>query len=296
MSVTPESPDAGDVITYDIVLSNGGTAIPYASVSFELTSALVLEMSGQCRPSPGEGDWIIFDWAADTEQHCRVDVLSFAHDAGANARLSADISTGGEFWRVDASPLLDTPPSSPQLISGPVLLATVVLLVASIIWAVWLAPSRLRRRLGPSFTLAIAGVFLMFFADLAWRDWRASFAFVETECTIVGATIDVEAFNSPIKRGRSEIATPLLALRYDVDGQSVHALGFSGPSHLLIGGGGGDVLAQYREGDTVPCRYDPSYPRNVLVRWEPGLAYLFALLPLALLAIGIAGIVRAKSR
>lgn len=64
----------------------------------------------------------------------------------------------------------------------------------------------------------------------------------------------------------------------------------------MIGGGGSSALAQYTEGYTIPCRWGPDYPRLVLVRWEPGFAYRFAMLPLLLIVAGVVSLPRPKSR
>lgn len=297
VSVVPENPDAGDVVRYEIVLRNGGVAVPHASVSTEVSSALVLGMEGDCAGSWVDERWSIVDWIASGEKTCTIEALTFADDAGASAKLAADIRAGDQFWRLEAAPLLNTPRPAPQLVPGYIWPMLTAALPFHLIWAVWFAPPRARRGQGPVVAIALGLFFLLPFVDLALRDWRAAFFYVETDCVVMGATLDFETFRTATRSSRqSEMATPLLALRYRIDGATNHALGFAGPSHLLIGGGGGAVLLGYARGDIVPCRYDPEHDRTVLVRWEPGLAYLFALLPLGLLGLGAIGLRRPKSR
>lgn len=296
IAVSPAEPDAGDVVRYEVVLRNGGEAIPYVWIDLDLASGVILGLDGDCSDAWLDEDAAIIDWTAGKVLHCTITALTFAHAAGANARLALDLRTPDAFWRVDAAPQLDTPTPPPQLIPTGVMVVLFLALVVGLLWATWFAPPRRRRRVAPVVAMAIASLFFLSFADLAWRDWRAARDFVETDCTILATLGNTEVVTSSTRRRSSEVTTPLLALRYVVEGQAFYSTGLRGPSHLLIGGGGVASPDDYPIGSVTRCRYDPTYPATVLVHWGPGLAYLFALLPLLLFAGGALTLSRMKSR
>jgi len=77
-----------------------------------------------------------------------------------------------------------------------------------------------------------------------------------------------------------------------VDGRETFSSGFDTGSRLGIGGQGGrtEELNAWTVGAGVPCWYDPADPLDVVVLRGFGGAYLFALLPLPVFLLGVAGL------
>jgi hypothetical protein len=121
--VRPEAPMAGTVVSFDISLSNGGTAVPYAEVQLGTGEAALVDASGGCK---ADGPWIIRDWAPGVPATCRLELLTFRDAAGSNVVVHAEIRAGSDYWWVEGRAQLDTPPGEPSLFP-PVLLAGVFL-------------------------------------------------------------------------------------------------------------------------------------------------------------------------
>ena len=136
----------------------------------------------------------------------------------------------------------------------------------------------------------IAVGFLLFFGALAHEDWRAYTDYRETRCTVFGSEVD--SFQS---RSRSS----------DNDGAVLQA----GVCRALSGRRRGDVSRPAtppgrrststparaparcsnasRSAPRIRCWYDPQDPRTVVLARGPGGAYVFALLPIPVLLIGL---------
>lgn len=156
-----------------------------------------------------------------------------------------------------------------------------------------------RLPVAPTMLLMIPVAFWLIFGAMAWRDYRVLTAWKKTDATIVGRREVVETSTSTSTSSSSRSSsrrtttsttfTPDFALRYEVDGESIVSNGFDTGSSVRIGGRitGEQDYAKWTVGTVVPCWYDPSDPRDVVVRRGPGGAYFFALLPLPIFCFGV---------
>jgi hypothetical protein len=151
---------------------------------------------------------------------------------------------------------------------------------------------------GPILMIVIAVGFLSIFAGMAWHDWRTVRAFPQAYCTVLDTRmrVDVSSSKTSLPKGpRYEYTTsydPLIALRYLVADREVIGTGYGTGSRLDIGRGETLIrdYERFKIGAEVPCWYDPRDPSRVLVRTGFGGAYVFAILPMALLAAGVYGL------
>jgi len=127
--------------------------------------------------------------------------------------------------------------------------------------------------------------FLLVFAGMAREDARLMSDYVETQCTVT----DTGQHTRTTGQGchATNIAEPFVAVRFDLAGQPTFGTGFDSGSHVRFGGSSWPAreLASFGPGAVTPCWYDPKDPARILVVRGPGAAYLFALLPLGLLAL-----------
>ncbi len=161
-------------------------------------------------------------------------------------------------------------------------------------------------RVGPGAAAAAITVaigFWVFFTTMAWRDYQ-SLSWPATTCTILGGRLSAQGTTASGTRPasgapRDDTAyVPVLGLKYLVDGRETYSSGYDTGSRLGIGGRGGrtEELAQWSVGAETPCWYAPSDPLDVVVLRGFGGAYLFALFPLPVFWIGLAGARAAVSR
>jgi hypothetical protein len=78
-------------------------------------------------------------------------------------------------------------------------------------------------------------------------------------------------------------------MRYLVDGVETFSSGYTTGSALNFNtrAGAGSVFDRFAIGSTHLCWYDPQHPRTVVLARGPGGAYIFALLPIPVLLIGL---------
>ena len=134
----------------------------------------------------------------------------------------------------------------------------------------------------------IAVGFLLFFVALAHEDWRAYSDYRETRCTVFGSEVD--AFQSRSRSSDQEQSyKPVFAVRYPVDGVEMFSTGYTTASAFNFNtrASAGSVFERFAIGTTHPCWYDPQDPRTVVLVRGPGGAYVFALLPIPVLLIGL---------
>jgi hypothetical protein len=84
---------------------------------------------------------------------------------------------------------------------------------------------------------------------------------------------------------------PLLALRYDAGGTPTISTGYETGSRVMIGRGE-RVVEEYGTwsiGGAIPCWYNPADSGDVVVVRGFGGSYLFALIPIGVLSLGVAG-------
>jgi len=137
----------------------------------------------------------------------------------------------------------------------------------------------------------IAVGFLVYFAVLGYGDWRAYADYRETRCTVFGSALQIfEGRTRPSTPRPAASFKPVFAVRYAVDGAETYSSGYASPSTINFNSAAGTeaIFQRFAPGSTHPCWYDPRDPKTVLLARGPGGAYLFALIPLPVLAIGLA--------
>jgi hypothetical protein len=137
--------------------------------------------------------------------------------------------------------------------------------------------------------------FLAVFADMAWTDYRALAEYREARCTVLDYRVSqsTRTTTDPSRR-RSTFTSfsPVFAVRYQVEGREVVASGFHTGSRLAWNtvASAEATLRQYEPGRQVPCWHDPVAPETVVLLRGFGGSYLFALLPLPVLLLGLWGL------
>jgi hypothetical protein len=162
----------------------------------------------------------------------------------------------------------------------------------------WLAMRVFRPRAAAWVPIAIMvpGAFLLYFAALAREDVRI-LGLPETTCTVVDRVIDTRTSSSSTSRSPATLYAPRLALLHGDPAHSDVAQGF-GTGSRLSGASASraeTLLARYAVGARVPCAVDAQDPRVAYVERGFGGAYLFALIPMPLLAVGIWGLLPRRS-
>ncbi len=141
--------------------------------------------------------------------------------------------------------------------------------------------------------------FLLYFAALAREDARI-LGLPETTCTVVDRVIDTRTASSSTSRpsGPRTVYAPRLALRYGDGEHAGVAQGFGTGSRLsgATAARAEALLSRYAVGAQVPCAVDAQDPRYAYVERGYGGAYVFALIPLPLLALGIWGLLPRRAR
>jgi hypothetical protein len=316
ITASAEEPVEGDVVRFTVNLKNSGDA---AAESAELT--IEGPLAGFLIGTGGLNEPVIDPEAQKVsaslsllpgaEKQIWVDVLTPRDSGGDALTLAVHLAhydSGAELWdRKTIS--VDTRLSQSGIPVGGLRIAPAAFVVLGwfILFAVaWLgvrlwvgSRARSDRLFGPGAAVTammVAVGFWMFFAAMAWRDYRALTTWTETTATIVGKRIVSQSVSSSQRRssgsgtssGTSETFSPEFALRYTVDGAPLYSSGYDTGSSLRFGGRAQREreMKEWTVGTQVPCWYDPADPRDVVVRRGFGGAYFFALLPLPIFWLG----------
>ena len=215
------------------------------------------------------------------------------------------------YHRVEAAAELGPGPIRMRSASGPVMMtragmvvtALLVLMLVGALVIVARARVQVEAPLGESAPSQPTGIligawaatliaigFLLFFVALAHEDWRAYTDYRETRCTVFGSELASFEHRSRSNDGqRDQSFKPVFAVRYPVDGVETFSTGYTTGSAFNFNtrAGTGSVFDRFATGTTHPCWYDPQDPRTVLLVRGPGGAYVFALLPVPVLLIGL---------
>jgi hypothetical protein len=304
---TPAQPVAGDVVRYTIAVTNTGAAGDYTRIKSTLPNAWFIAADGDCASARGASEtgelvWHEGPFAANATRRCTVSVLTRREAAGTRASLATEIAVPPSYYhRVETPAELQTELDPRALRVGPVavtraglaVLAFLVLFAAGIPLVMARARKRgtpVRLSVSAWAAVMIAVGFLVYFAMLGYGDWRTYPDYRETRCTVFGSALQIfEGRTRPARPRPSASYKPVFAVRYPVDGGETFSSGYASPSAINFNSAAGTeaVFARFAPGTTHPCWYDPQDPKTVLLARGPGGAYLFALLPLPVLAIGL---------
>lgn len=311
--VIPASPRAGDVVRHVVTLTNTGSPAT-ASVSSSLRRGFLIDTEGDCAPArfddSGDLVWHNGSFNQGETRRCTLTVLTRRNAAGTMANVVTDVRVlPSGFRRIEAAAELGNVPDPNAIRVGPVLVTRAGLVVTGLLalFAVGVPIIMMRARASVEAPLAlpttrtptgilvgawaavlIAVGFLLFFVALARDDWRAYSDYRETNCTVFGS--EIVSFESRSRsRDQDQSYAPLFAVRYSVDGVETFSTGYTTASALSFNtrAGTGSVFDRFAIGTTHLCWYDPQDPKTVILVRGPGGAYVFALLPIPVLAIGL---------
>jgi hypothetical protein len=310
----PEETVAGQRFTASFRLSNGGEAITYARTVITIPRAVLL-----AAPVP-DGCFAAFDrderrllfegqLPAGWSGECSLE-LAAAPDFTNMASLSMETTLPPDGYMREDGQVEIVHPSAPVLFhagSIGINTASAVVLVyfavaALAVYFGWRRrPAGRRQRsayarvMAPVAPLACIG-FLNIFAVLAWEDWRTLMEYKEARCQVLDSTVKLEATgsrNDSSVLGNHRIDTyahmPVFSVRYEFEGRTLQSLGFSTGSRLsyhpaelmtLM-----EAMQRRSASGGVPCWVDPKAPQTVLLLRGFGGAYIFALLPVLVLAV-----------
>jgi hypothetical protein len=314
LSHEPTQVREGDVVTFSAVIRNSGSEpAPFTEVTFALPwESLFVDLDGLPEATVDHAEETVdatVSLPPNSERRFRVRVV-VPQDAGGKvlrpslrARyLHRDVSfEAGE--PID----IDTAPRRGGVRLGGVRLGAVefaLLAVLALYPTLWMVLPRRRRSHGSVAAIVLGAGFLTIFIGLGWRDWQTLTRWREGRCEILDTRLKVETELSRIRIGQTPRRTEnrnynaLLALRYEVDGEELISTGYDTGTRLAVGTGARQQqeFAQWKIGSTVPCWFDPETPHDVIAIRGFGGAYAFALLPLGVLALGIASATRWGSR
>jgi len=325
----PASPAEADVVTFTVVLRNTGpddAGAVAVMVEWPLMGFLV-DAAGFDAPRFDHAARRIEDSVPlprGAERRFDIRVLAprgSGGDALTLAVRAAHYASGTEHWDRRSITVDTRVPAGGIDVGGyrvtPAGVAVLVWLVAAAaLWAAVMALASRRpgggarreaavgggivSRVGPGAAVAAVMIALGFwsiFGVMAWRDYQSLTRWPETACTILGGRLSAETTTRTGTRPGTDTTSyvPVLGLRYAANGRETFSSGYDTGSRLGIGGRGGrtEELAGWTVGVEVPCWYNPDDPLDVVVLRGFGGAYLFALIPLPVFLLGVAGLRRA---
>jgi Protein of unknown function (DUF3592) len=321
--VEPAAPRAGDVVRHVFTITNTGWSVGPVFISTSLRRGFLIGTEGDCAgasvDSSGDLRWHEGAFHQGETRRCTVTMLTRPNAAGTFANVVTEIRViPSGYYRVEARAELGNPLDPHAVRVGPVMMTRAGMVVTAMLALLILGAlaigllSRIQGEapLGESTpprptgilwgswaAVVIASGFLLYFASLAYEDWRAYSDYRETRCTVIGSEID--SFEHRSRSGdseRNESFKPVFALRYDADGVETFSTGYTTPSAFNFNtrAAAGSVFDRFKVGSTHPCWYDPQDPRTVMLVRGPGGAYILALLPIPVLLIGWSGLTGAR--
>jgi hypothetical protein len=324
VSVSPESPLEGDLLTFTLLARNTGPD-PAAPAWIVLTwpaGGYFIAVRGLDTPQIDHEQRRVEGYtplAAGAEHRVELDMLTPRDSGGLNLTLGVRVShlfSNTDHYDSKTVPV-DTRFSASGVSFGGMKFTPAGLAVLGwfaafpVVWLVVAALLARRRRPGArrfrenpagiTLVLMIPLGFWAFFAAMAWRDYQSLTTWRQTECTVVGRRITEDTISSTTSTASggsrtrtSTVYSPELALRYVVDGAQVYSSGYDTGSALRVGGRSRreEELRTWTIGTAIPCWYDPADMRDVVVHKGFGGAYLFALIPLPVFVFGLASLRR----
>jgi len=301
------APAEGEVFGYTLTLLNGGEQ-PSVAVAISIPAASLLAgVEGLPGATLDENSRTVrWQGAVHPGQAQVAHVRFVAHlDAGgqiATVRVTIEPAAGATTELSDA-PDVETRPA-PAVVrvgsvgitaAGAVVLGWLVM--AALLWAV-LRVARPDAAAWAPIAILLPLAFLSYFAWLGREDARIG-RLPTRACTVTDRELDARTASSTSRprSGPVTVYRPWLALSYEEGGTSMVAQGFGTDSALSNGSAEAQtILTRYALGARIPCAVDDRDTRRAYVERGPGGAYLFALIPVPLLALGLWGLRRDRRR
>jgi hypothetical protein len=315
--VIPTAPYAGDVVRHVFTITNTGGSVGPVLVSTSFRRGFLIGAEGDCAATRFDGSgsftWHEGGFLAGMTRRCTVTMLTRREAAGTFANVVTEVRmVPSGYRRVEAAAELGTRPDPNAVRVGPVMMTRAGMVVTALLalFLVGVPTILVLARAQPEAPLAqaakvrtptgifvgawaavlIAVGFFLYFGALAREDWRAYSDYRETRCTVFGSEVDsFEHRSRSGDRERNESFKPVFALRYPVDGVETFSTGYTTASAFNFNtrADAGSVFDRFVIGSIYACWYDPQDPRTVVLVRGPGGAYVFALLPIPVLLIGL---------
>jgi hypothetical protein len=141
--------------------------------------------------------------------------------------------------------------------------------------------------------MVIVGGFLL-------PDWRAS-RYLPNSCLVLDKKLDSQMVDMPDPSGKGmrkeEAYRPAIKIQYEVNGRKIEAWTYDGSRMYSPDRAAQQaIIDSFQVGSRCPCWYDPDRPeQSLLVRDHSWSAYVFLILPIALLTVGGLGIWLART-
>jgi hypothetical protein len=291
---------AGSIVRYTVTVANTGGESSYTRIVVTLPHGYLIATSDDCATAtPSDSRLTLYEGraAAGMRKECGVTILPHPESAGTIATLAVEITTTPSgYLRLEARPTLVAPPNPDTVSLGPIGvtpagLVTLAVLALGVIGAMGLARmtrhdrEKMRASVGGWIAVVMSIGFLLYFASLARDDLRSYTDYRETFCLIVDSSI--RAFKSSGKNSGSTYA-PEFVVRYEAQGVETYSVASPPATSVRVGwiGSSQQTLERMAIGSSQPCWFDPNDVKKVLLDRGPGAAYVFALPPLLLLALG----------
>jgi hypothetical protein len=294
----PQKILVGEPFALELRVENRGPAAASSRITFRIPTAFLLAGRPNCAWTfePADRRWETSGLLAPGETTaCRMEFLA-PDDLGA-AFLAVEMQvfpadlSDQLYQRADFEvPLASKPPSGKVLFRiggiGFRWLELGILLFFALFFGFFLLGRRRGRRYGAAAVAVLCLFFLAFFGFMAGEDWRIAQEFRQASCEVLDTEVVVNLNKSDSKPKKSyESYDARLVVGYELDGQRRVALAGRPDSHLdLSASKVAELMEGFASGRPVPCWVDPQDSGKVLVDKGPGGAYLFALIPLGVLA------------
>lgn len=315
ISVSSESPPEAELVRFTLHLKNsGGTGAEPAQIEIEwpLMGFFVgVEGLGEARIDE-EARTVVssLSMPPSSERIVTIDVLAPRGSGGDALTLSLHLAhyfSGAEHWDRKTVVVGARSPGAGAGAGGGIRVLAAGWWVlawfgmAALIWVFVFVRTRGCGRIrtgsaGVAACLAVPLGFWMIFAAMAWRDYRVLTEWSEATATIVGRRDNSQTVTSSRRSPsgasvstQSEIVSPEFALEYEVAGETIYSTGYDTGSSIRVGGRvrREAEMREWVRGAKIPCWYDPTDPKDVVVRRGFGGAYVFALVPLPVFWIGL---------
>lgn len=309
-TLTPSGPPPaeGEVFRYVVTLVNDGedasaavdVAIPSAALLAGVEGLPGAALDESSRTVRWQGDM-----APGTSRVATVDFVAGLDAGGQSATVRVTVRPGTR----DPTYLVHVAEVDTRPAASVIRLGSIGITAAGAVVFGWLAGATLLwlvlRLLRPDvaawapIAILFPLAFLAYFGWLAREDARIA-RLPTVECTVLDRELDARTASSTAGRSSraSTVYKPWLAVSYPSDGTTKVAQGFGTDSALSRGSAASAeaIMNRYAVGARVPCAVDDRDPRRAYVERGFGGAYLFALLPLPLLALGLWGLTRERGR
>ena len=144
-------------------------------------------------------------------------------------------------------------------------------------------------------------ILLVLVAFFLIPDWRVNNRYVEASCVVLDRRVESRSMDVAAPKGQEvkhqDVYRPEIQVRYEVKGRKFETWCYHGGVMFSPDRAAQQAIAEsFQVGMTYPCWYDPDRPEQViLVRGHNWGAYIFLIVTLGFMAIGVAGMWMARA-